>query len=186
MKIIEENLNGLKLIEVNLYQDNRGFFCERFSEKFYSQLGITKNFVQDNNSYSKYGVIRGLHYQRNPNQAKLVSCISGEILDVAVDLRPHSPYFGKHYATKLSQQNGRSLYIPAGFAHGFSVLSSEGANILYKVDGYYNKDGEGGIIYNDSELNINWQIDGNPIISEKDIKLETFASFTAKKLSFDE
>ena len=173
MKIINTFIKDLKIIELDIYHDERGFFVERFNEQKFKELGIATNFVQDNSSRSMPRVIRGLHYQNNPDQAKLVGCTSGRIWDVAVDIRSDSATFGKYFAIELSGENGKLLYIPAGFAHGFCVLGDENADVTYKVDGFYSKEGEGGIIYNDPTLAINWPIK-NPIISEKDTKLPSF------------
>lgn len=168
MRVINEPLPGLKLIELQIFSDERGFFVERFKKAQFDAIGVPSNYVQDNFSQSNAGVVRGLHFQRNPDQAKLVGCVSGKIIDVAVDIRKGSKTFGEHFAVELSAESGRLLYIPAGFAHGFSALTDAG--VMYKVDGGYNKEGEGGIIYNDATLNINWGIK-HPIVSEKDLKL---------------
>ena len=157
------------LIEPKLFFDERGFFFENFKEENFISNGITK-FIQENFSYSIQGVIRGLHYQKNPKaQAKLVTVPSGEIFDVVVDIRKKSPTYGKYVTEILSENNHRSLYIPEGFAHGFSVLSKN-ANVIYKISNEYSPNDEGGIIWNDPTLNIPWPIK-NPIISEKDSKL---------------
>ena len=173
-KIIEEKLNGLKLIQLDIYTDNRGYFSEKFKKSSFEKIGITGNFIQDNFSFSKAGVIRGLHYQKKPDQAKLVSVTRGKIIDIAVDIRCKSPSFGQHYAAELSAENGRCLYIPAGFAHGFCALTD--ADVIYKVDGEYNKEGEGGIAFNDAELAIKWPVT-NIISSEKDTQLQSFAQY---------
>ena len=157
------------LIEPKIFSDKRGFFFENFKEDDFLSNGITK-MIQDNISHSTQEVIRGLHYQKNPKaQAKLVTAITGKIFDVAVDIRKNSPTFGKWVGEILSDQNHRSLYIPEGFAHGFSVLSKE-ANVLYKVSNEYSKENEGGIKWNDPTIAIKWSIK-QPIISEKDSKL---------------
>ncbi len=154
------------LIEPKIFLDKRGFFFENFKEIDFFSNGITK-LIQDNVSYSTYGVIRGLHYQKNPkSQAKLVTAINGKIFDVAVDIRKNSPTYGKWVGEILSHENHRSLYIPEGFAHGFSVLS-EDANVFYKVSNEYSQENESGIIWNDPTINIPWSIK-QPIISEKD------------------
>ncbi len=173
MKSTNTPIKGLKIIELDIYQDDRGFFVERYNEKKFKELGFPINFVQDNFSRSLPNVIRGLHYQNNPSQAKLVGCSRGKILDVAVDVRKDSETFGKYFSIELSQDNGKLLYIPAGFAHGFCVLGNEIADVFYKVDNLYSKEGEGGIIYNDPDLNINWQI-SDPIVSSKDKELPLF------------
>jgi dTDP-4-dehydrorhamnose 3,5-epimerase len=157
------------LVEPKLYSDNRGFFFESFKEEDFFSNGITK-MIQDNFSHSIYGVIRGLHYQKNPKaQAKLVTVFNGKIFDVAVDIRKNSPTYGKWVSEILSCENHKSLYIPEGFAHGFCVLSKE-ADVLYKVNNEYSLENEGGIIWNDSTINIPWSIE-KPIISEKDSQL---------------
>ncbi len=176
MKIENTFIEGLKIIELNIYKDSRGFFVERFNKKTFADHALPTEFIQDNFSRSLPGVIRGLHYQNNPSQAKLVGCVRGRIWDVAVDIRKNSPTFGKYFGIELSGDNGKLLYIPAGFAHGFCVIGEEEADVHYKVDGLYNKDGEGGLIYNDKELNISWPLD-KPIVSEKDKTLPTFAQF---------
>jgi dTDP-4-dehydrorhamnose 3,5-epimerase len=175
MQIISEHLNGLKLLKLEIYKDERGFFVERYSEKKFKEIGLPINFIQDNFSRSRAGVVRGLHYQKSPDQAKLVGCLSGKILDVAVDIRKNSPTFGKHYSVELSAENGLVLYIPAGFAHGFSALTD--ADVMYKVDGLYNKAGEGGIVYNDADINVDWQVK-NPIVSGKDQELQSFKTYS--------
>jgi len=157
------------LIEPKMYPDNRGFFFENFKEKDFFSNGI-KKMIQDNFSHSINGVIRGLHYQKNPKaQAKLVTVFNGKIFDVAVDIRKNSPTYGKWVSEILSSENHRSLYIPEGFAHGFCVVSEE-ADVLYKVSNEYSQENEGGIIWNDPTLNIPWSVE-KPIISEKDNKL---------------
>ena len=157
------------LVEPKLYSDNRGFFFESFKEEDFFSIGITK-MIQDNFSHSIYGVIRGLHYQKNPKaQAKLVTVFDGKIFDVAVDIRKNSPTYGKWVSEILSCENHKSLYIPEGFAHGFCVLSKE-ADVLYKVSNEYSLENEGGIIWNDPTINIPWSVE-KPIISEKDSQL---------------
>ncbi len=175
MKVTELEISGLKLIELPIYNDNRGFFNERYVKKRFEDSGIRNNFVQDNHSFSKKGVIRGLHYQKDPAQAKLVYCIKGKILDVAVDIRKNSPTFGKHFSIELTDSNGLMLFIPGGFSHGFAAI--EDSDVYYKVDGEYNPKGEGGIIFNDKDLNIDWKV-SNPLVSEKDLKLPTFSEYS--------
>ena len=154
------------LIEPKIFSDNRGFFFENFKEDDFFSNGI-KKLIQDNISHSTQGVIRGLHYQKNPKaQAKLVTAITGKIFDVAVDIRKNSPTYGKWVGEILSNENHKSLYIPEGFAHGFSVLSKE-ADVFYKVSNEYSQENEGGIKWDDSTINIPWAIE-QPIISEKD------------------
>ncbi len=174
MPFIETGIPGLLIFEPMVIEDSRGFFFESYNEKIFRQQGIGL-FVQDNQSRSVYGVIRGLHYQLAPHaQAKLVRAIAGAILDVAVDIRKGSPTYGRSFSIELSAANKKQLYIPAGFAHGFSVLS-ESAEVMYKCDGFYHKESEGGILYNDPVLQIDWQIPaGKEIISEKDARNPLF------------
>ncbi|WP_132055744.1 dTDP-4-dehydrorhamnose 3,5-epimerase [Pseudocnuella soli] len=163
---------GLVIVTPKLFQDSRGYFFESYNRKPFVDNGITADFVQDNQSRSTYGVIRGLHYQRNPfAQAKLVRVLQGTILDVAVDIREGSPTFGQHFSIELSDENCKQLYLPAGFAHGFSVLS-ETAVVSYKCDQYYNKESEGGIRFDDPALGIDWRVPtANAIVSDKDLLL---------------
>lgn len=164
-------LEGLILIKPKIFEDERGFFMESYKKSEFIQNGIDVDFVQDNYSKSQYGVLRGLHFQKPPfEQAKLVRCIEGKIFDVAVDLRKNSKTFKKYLKIELSQENKHMLYIPQGFAHGFVVVSKS-AQILYKTNNEYNKESERGIIYNDKELNIDWGINFEPILSKKDINL---------------
>lgn len=166
-------IEGLALVKPDLFKDSRGYFFESFNEKKYREGGIDAKFVQDNISKSVKGTVRGLHYQSPPfAQAKLCSVVVGKVLDVAVDIRFGSPTFGKYFACELSEENKFQLWIPAGFAHGFSVLS-EFAVFSYKCSEFYNKDYERAIIYNDSHINIDWKIE-NPIVSEKDLKATPF------------
>ena len=169
------NIPGLIIVEPKVFEDSRGYFFEAYNQAVFQQSGISCNFVQDNQSKSSYGVIRGLHYQLNPNaQAKLVRVLDGIILDVAVDIRKGSPTYGKHFAIELSAENKKQLFIPAGFAHGFSVLS-ETAVVMYKCDALYNKQSEGGIRFDDADLNIDWKVEpSKAIVSEKDIQLPYF------------
>jgi dTDP-4-dehydrorhamnose 3,5-epimerase len=171
MAIIKTAFPGLVIFEPNVIKDSRGYFFESYSERLFQAEGITARFVQDNQSKSSYGVLRGLHYQLNPHaQIKLVRVLSGTILDVVVDIRTGSPSFGKAFSIKLSAENNKQLLIPKGFAHGFSVLS-ETAEVMYKCDEFYNKESEGGILYNDPSLNIDWQIPADKaIVSEKDLQ----------------
>jgi len=161
------------LIEPKVFEDERGFFLETYKkEDFDEKAGIKGEFIQDNHSKSKYGVLRGLHFQKEPYaQAKIVRCIRGEIYDVAVDLRKNLPTFGKYTGVILSEYNRYQLYIPKGFAHGFLVLS-DAAEVIYKVDNVYASDYETGLIWNDPDVNIPWPND-NPILSQKDQKLPT-------------
>ena len=175
MPFIQTNIPDLVVFEPKVFEDPRGYFFESFNLKTFQAEGIDMNFVQDNQSSSQYGVIRGLHYQLNPYaQAKLIRVLVGKILDVAVDIRKGSPAFGKSFSIELSAENKKQLLVPVGFAHGFSVLS-EHAEVLYKCDAFYNKASEGGIVYNDKTINIDWKIPtGKEIVSEKDIVLPTF------------
>ena len=161
------SLDGLFLIKPKVFGDDRGFFMETFAQRDFQAAGIEANLVQINHSKSVRGVLRGLHFQRTPyQQAKLVRCIGGEIRDVAVDARPNSRSFGKHFSADLTESNRFMLYVPRGFAHGFIVLSDV-AEVEYAVDNIYAPDHEGGIIWNDPDLAIAWPIE-NPILSEKD------------------
>ena len=171
----ETGIPGLKVIEPRVFRDDRGYFFESFNAKELGKAGITEQFVQDNQSRSGYGVIRGLHYQLEPYaQTKLIRVLEGRILDVAVDVRKGSPTYGRWYGIELSAENFLQLYIPRGFAHGFSVLSRETV-ILYKCDQFYNPASEGGIIFNDPTLKINWKIEaGKEILSHKDAALPAF------------
>ncbi|MDK2907719.1 MAG: dTDP-4-dehydrorhamnose 3,5-epimerase [Candidatus Woesearchaeota archaeon] len=170
MKIERKSINDVLVIIPDVYRDERGYFFESYNK---SKLPELPDFVQDNQSYSVKNVIRGLHYQRPPyEQAKLVRALRGKILDVAVDIRKDSPTYGKYVSEILSEDNFKQLFIPRGFAHGFSVLSDE-AIVLYKTDNFYNKESEGGIVWNDSKLGIDWMVD-NPIVSEKDRALGKF------------
>ncbi|NOT51613.1 MAG: dTDP-4-dehydrorhamnose 3,5-epimerase [Chitinophagaceae bacterium] len=179
MPFIETDIAGLLVFEPNVFEDSRGYFFESYNENIFKEQGIDVRWVQDNQSSSTYGVIRGLHYQLPPfAQSKLVRVLRGKILDVAVDIRKGSSTFGKSYSVILSGKNRKQLFIPKGFAHGFSVLS-EKAEVLYKCDGFYNKENEAGIIYSDAELNIDWRIPAeNAVISEKDAALPTLAQCT--------
>ena len=170
MNIEETEISGVFIIQPKVFEDDRGFFMESFNSKvFEEKIGLKIKFVQDNQSKSSRGVLRGLHFQKNPHaQSKLVRTIKGELLDVAVDIRKGSPNFGKHISVILSEENKKQLFIPKGFAHGFIVLS-ETAEILYKTDEYYHPESDAGIIFNDPDLNINWECDQQEIIlSEKD------------------
>lgn len=171
MTIIQTEFPGLIIFEPTVFKDSRGYFFESYSERVFSAEGIYIKFVQDNQSKSSYGVIRGLHYQLNPHaQTKLVRVLSGKILDVAVDIRTGSPTYGEAFSIELSANNNKQLLIPKGFAHGFSVLS-ETAEVMYKCDEFYFKESEGGIAYNDATLNIDWQIPKyKAFVSDKDMQ----------------
>jgi len=177
MRIIQTPIEGLLVLEPKVFEDARGYFLESFHQQRYFEAGITTGFVQDNESKSARGVIRGLHYQLNPfAQAKLVRVIEGCVLDVAVDLRPQSPTYGDWFGIELSGSNRKQLFIPRGFAHGFSVIS-ETAVFSYKCDNYYSPQHERGILYNDPKLNIDWKIpEGEAVVSEKDRKNDLFGT----------
>lgn len=162
-------IEGLKIFEPNVFGDERGYFFESYNQNRFKEVGIDTVFVQDNESKSRYGIIRGLHYQLNPfAQAKLVRVGHGEVLDVVVDIREGSPSYGEHFSILLSAENKKQLFIPRGFAHGFSVLSEE-AIFIYKCDNFYSKENEGGIAFDDSDLKIDWKIpSADIIVSEKD------------------
>ncbi|TRW22155.1 dTDP-4-dehydrorhamnose 3,5-epimerase [Flavobacterium zepuense] len=168
-------LSGCVIIEPNVIKDERGYFMESFNEaRFEAATGIKAHFVQDNQSYSSKGVLRGLHYQTGQHaQAKLVRVIEGEVLDIAVDIRPGSETHGQYVAVVISGENNKQLFVPRGFAHGFLVLSNT-ATFFYKCDNFYNKESEGGIIYNDPAIGIDWSLpDADLIISDKDTVLPT-------------
>ena len=175
MTAIPTKLKDCYILEPTLFYDERGYFMESFNEiRFEKVTGQKVHFVQDNQSYSTKGVLRGLHYQTGEHaQAKLVRVLQGEVLDVAVDIRPGSATYGQYEAVVLSGENKRQFFVPRGFAHGFLVLSNT-ATFFYKCDNFYNKESEGGIIYNDKSLNIDWQMpEADLIISEKDKVLPT-------------
>lgn len=176
MKILETSLKDCYIIEPTIFEDERGYFYEKFNEeKFESLTGLNGHFVQDNVSKSSYGVLRGVHLQKGEHaQAKLVSCLEGKVWDVAVDLRQDSPTFGKWFGIELTPENKLQLYVPRGFGHGFSVLS-EKAIFSYKCDNFYEKNSEGSVIYNDQDLNIDWKLPHDKIIlSKKDSALPAF------------
>jgi dTDP-4-dehydrorhamnose 3,5-epimerase len=178
MEIVQTGLKDCLIIKPRIFEDPRGYFFESFNQNtFEEKTGLSGRFVQDNESYSSYGVIRGLHAQTGEfAQAKLVRVTKGEVLDVAVDVRPSSPTYGKHIAVRLSAENKLQLYIPRGFVHGFSVLS-ETAEFLYKCDNFFNKASETGVIYNDQELNIDWLIpEKDRAVSDKDLLLKPFSA----------
>lgn len=175
MKVINTPIQDLLIIEPDIFKDHRGYFIESYSEKKFFDLGIKNHFVQDNESQSSYGVIRGLHYQIGEYaQAKLVRVIKGKVFDVAVDLRKDSPTFGKWFGIELDEEQKTMFLIPKGFAHGFSVLS-ETAIFSYKCDQFYNKENERGILFSDNHLSIDWKIPtNNAIVSDKDKILPLF------------
>ena len=170
MEVIKTAIDGLVIIEPKVFKDARGYFFESFSQREFEEKVRKINFVQDNESMSSYGVMRGLHFQRPPfTQSKLVRCVKGKVLDVAVDIRKGSPTYGQHVAVELSEDNHRQFFVPRGFAHGFSVLSDV-AVFQYKCDNFYAPEADGGISIKDSSLGINWLIPlGEAILSEKDI-----------------
>jgi dTDP-4-dehydrorhamnose 3,5-epimerase len=167
IKKIGTPLNGVFILEPRVFGDERGFFLESYNERGFAELGMPEKFVQDNHSSSRRNVLRGLHYQVRHTQGKLVRVAEGEILDVAVDLRRSSPSFGKWEAVRLSGANHRMLWIPPGFAHGFRVMSDQ-AHVLYKATDYYSPSDERTLAWNDPGLKIDWELDGEPIISAKD------------------
>lgn len=168
MNVFKTKISGLLILEPQVFSDERGYFFEAFNSKKYSEVGIPELFVQDNQSYSKKNVIRGLHLQLDPMaQGKLSRVILGEVLDVAVDCRPDSKTYGQFESIILSGENKKQFWVPKGFAHGISILSDE-AIFCYKCDNFYSKEHEVGIIYNDKDLDIDWQVK-NPIVSEKDL-----------------
>jgi dTDP-4-dehydrorhamnose 3,5-epimerase len=181
MKASPLDLPDLMLIELTIRGDARGFFVERFHADRFEELGLPGHFVQDNHSRSAPGVLRGLHYQFNPPQGKLVGATRGRIWDVAVDIRPASPSFGKSAGIELSDQNGRLLWIPPGFAHGFCVLGDEPADVVYKVDAVYNPQGEGGLHWNDPDLAIPWPV-ARPLVSQRDECQSSFASYKTQPI----
>ena len=173
-KKIETGIEGLYIIEPTIFGDSRGFFMETYSKQEFEKIGITNTFVQDNHSKSSKGVLRGLHFQKQYPQSKLVRVIKGEVFDVAVDLRKDSPTYAKYYGVVLSEENKLQFYIPKGFAHGFLVLS-EDAEFVYKCDEFYHPEDEGGILWNDKTINIEWPLEliggeNNIKQSEKDKK----------------
>jgi dTDP-4-dehydrorhamnose 3,5-epimerase len=184
MQVIPVEIKGLALIELKVHGDPRGFFVERFQQDRFRSHGLPTHFVQDNHSRSAPGVLRGMHYQLQPSQGKLIGVIRGRIWDVAADIRPDSPTFGQHVGVELSDTNGRLLWIPPGFAHGFCVLGNEPADVLYKVDASYNAAGEGGISWNDPDLAIPWPL-SNPTVSKRDQGLSSFVQYRAKPPVWD-
>jgi dTDP-4-dehydrorhamnose 3,5-epimerase len=183
MKITELPFEGLKLIELVVHGDARGFFVERYRVDVFREHGLPTDFAQENHSRSAPGVLRGLHYQVEPAQSKLVGVARGRIWDVVVDIRPDSATFGRSYGVEINDMNGLLLWVPAGFAHGFCVLGEEPADVLYKVDGLYNPETEGGIRYDDAELAIEWPLD-NPTVSARDRSLPSFADYRASPVEW--
>jgi dTDP-4-dehydrorhamnose 3,5-epimerase len=181
MKIIQTKIPDLLIIEPQVFEDSRGYFVETYNQAKFETNGLDYTFIQDNQSFSQYGTIRGLHFQTGDYaQAKLVRAVQGTVLDVAVDLRENSPTLGQYVAVELSDTNFRQLLIPRGFAHGFAVLS-ETATFAYKCDNIYHKDSEAGILFSDTTLNIDWQIPADKqIISDKDQTWPSLADYLAK------
>jgi dTDP-4-dehydrorhamnose 3,5-epimerase len=177
MKFTPAPLNGLVIIEPKVFPDDRGFFFESYNKNVFAQNEISTEYVQDNQSISKKGVLRGLHFQLAPHeQGKLVSVVRGAVIDVAVDIRKSSATFGKHFAIELNDQNRLLLWIPAGFAHGFVTLE-DNTIFTYKCNNFYNKQSESGIRFDDADLKINW-IEKNPILSDKDLQLMSWKEFS--------
>lgn len=176
MEIITTKIEGLLIIHPNIFKDQRGYFFESWNKNSFKENGIDANFIQDNQSFSSKGVIRGLHFQNPPfAQGKLVRVIKGSVLDVAVDIRKNSSTYGQHVKVKLTGENNKIFWIPPGFAHGFSTLENN-TILSYKCSGIYNKESESSLIWNDPTLNINWEIK-DPIISEKDKQANKFITF---------
>jgi dTDP-4-dehydrorhamnose 3,5-epimerase len=175
MKINKTPIDGILVIEPDVFKDERGFFLETFHAQKYKDLGIEKNFVQDNLSFSSKGILRGLHFQHRNPQAKMVQVLLGEVFDVAVDIRRNSPTFGKWFGMMLSQENLCQMYIPEGFAHGYCVVSKT-ALFAYKCSDFYSPADEGGLFWSDPEIGIEWPV-SNPILSKKDSKLPCLSEF---------
>lgn len=179
MPFIQTGFAGLLIYEPRIFNDHRGYFFESYNENTFGEAGLDIRFIQDNQARSTYGVLRGLHYQLEPYaQSKLVRVLEGEILDVVVDIRKGSPTYGRSYTLVLSAENKKQLFVPKGFAHGYAVLSPT-AEVFYKCDNFYQKSAEGGIVYNDPALGIDWQIDlSEAVVSEKDRQLRPLAETT--------
>jgi dTDP-4-dehydrorhamnose 3,5-epimerase len=182
MDFFKTNIEGLLVITPKVFADNRGYFFESYNKKDFINGGIVADFVQDNQSFSTYGTIRGIHFQKPPYaQAKLVRVLQGKVWDIAVDLRQNSNTFGKWFGVELSDENKKQFFIPRGFGHGFSVLSQT-AVFSYKCDNFYNKEAESGILYNSKELNIDWKIDPTKaILSDKDKQSLDFSKYKENK-----
>ena len=179
MEIIKTPIKGLLLIKPKIFEDDRGYFFESWSKEFFKNIGLDLDFVQDNQSLSQKGVLRGLHFQNPPfAQGKLVRVIKGAVVDVAVDIRKKSPTYGQHFAVELSEENKTVFWIPPGFAHGFVALKDD-TIFTYKCTGVYNKESEGALIWNDEDLNIDWRV-VNPLVSDKDIQAGNFNDFTTQ------
>lgn len=182
---IQTDIEGLYIVEPTVFGDDRGFFMETWNKKDFLEIGLDLEFVQDNHSKSKKGVLRGLHFQKKNSQGKLVRCIKGKVYDVAVDLRSNSKTFGKYYGIELTEENKLMFYIPEGFAHGYLALTEE-VEFLYKATNYYSPEYESGIIWNDEDINVEWPLkkygikEEDLILSEKDKKLQTFKEYTGE------
>ena len=184
-EFIKQNIEDVILIKPKIFKDERGFFMESYKKSDFVKNGINTDFNQDNHSKSQAKVLRGLHYQIKPyQQAKLVRCTKGKIYDVAVDIRPQSKTFGEYIKVELSEENKHMLYIPEGFAHGFVVLSKE-AELLYKTSGEYNPQADRGLIWNDKDINIDWEIDFQPILSDKDLNQPKLNEINLGELKWD-
>ena len=177
MNFLPGGLPGLIVVEPRVFRDDRGFFLEPYHAPRYKAGGISVDFVQDNHSFSTHGVLRGLHFQKSPGQAKLIRCARGRIWDVAVDIREGSETFGKWWGLELDSESHRQLFIPAGFAHGFCVLSPE-AEVMYKCSSIYDPVTEAGILWNDPEIAVAWPVE-NPVVSQRDIDAPTLAKYLA-------
>jgi len=182
MKINTTSIEGLLILEPDVFRDERGFFLETFHEQKYEELGIESNFVQDNLSLSSKGILRGLHFQYRKPQAKLVQVLLGEVYDVAVDIRRGSPTFGKYFGIMLSQDNLYQMFIPEGFAHGYCVVS-ETALFAYKCSEFYSPAYEGGLLWSDPDIGIEWPI-SDPLLSQKDSRLPCLSAFPKDWLTF--
>jgi dTDP-4-dehydrorhamnose 3,5-epimerase len=181
MEIIKTPISGLLIIKPDVFGDDRGHFFESYNQNKFKEIGLNTNFVQDNQSLSKKGVLRGLHFQNPPfAQGKLVRVIKGAVLDVAVDIRKNSPTYGQHFKVELNEENKLMFWLPAGFAHGFVSLADD-TIFFYKCDNLYNKESEGALVWNDPQLNIDWGV-SNPIINEKDAKAQFFKDFNSRFL----
>ncbi len=175
---VETGIPDLVVIEPDVFGDHRGFFKETYNANSFREIGLELDFVQDNVSYSGRGILRGLHFQAPPHaQGKLVTVLQGRVIDVAVDIRTDSPTYGRHHAVELTGENHRMFWVPPGFAHGFAVLS-ETAYFCYKCTGFYNRPAEGGLMWNDPELGIDWQVE-SPILSDKDRDYPPFSDFNS-------
>ena len=179
MEIIKTPIKGLLVIKPRIFGDDRGYFFESWSKQSFAEVGLNLDFVQDNQSLSNKGVLRGLHFQNPPYaQGKLVRVIKGAVLDVALDIRKNSPTYGQHFSIELSEENKTIVWIPPGFAHGFATLK-DNTIFTYKCTEVYNKESEGALLWNDKDLNINWEVN-DPLVSEKDLVAGNFKDFVSK------